>query len=141
MAMAGYRQPVLDGARIFLAMGPADVLAATASVRMSGFPVPPLAAVALGAPPAVARVNHNRWIADCPDCAGAADVWRDGPHLMICPNCLNATIGHLWRRVALPDDIAAIEDALMDRPVPQTRNWSIAESVDDLRRQNAERGL
>lgn len=134
--MAGYRQPVMDGARTFGGRDPAAALAMLPGVRAAGFPVPPLSAVALGAPPAVARVNHNRWIADCPDCAGAVDVWRDGPHLMICPNCLNARAGHLWRRVALPADAAAIEDALMDRPIPQTRNWE-GETVAELRAETA----
>lgn len=128
-----YRQPVLDGARVFSGAGPAEVLAGMPSVAARGFVPPPLSDVALGVRPAVARINHNRWIADCPDCASAVDVWRDGPYLMICPNCLNAVAGYLWRRVALPEDVAAIEDALMDRPIPATRNWEAGESVADLR--------
>jgi hypothetical protein len=135
--MAGYRQPVMDAAGVFGGRDPATVLAMLPTVRASGFPVPPLSGVALGVPPAVARINHNRWIADCPDCTGAVDVWRDGPHLMICPNCLNAAIGNLWRRVRMPADVAGIEDALMDRPIPATRNWHAGESVAGLRAEQA----
>jgi hypothetical protein len=119
----GYRQPVIDAAMIYGGAGPWEVLAGMPGVRARGFLPPPLADVAEDAPPAVARVNHNRWIADCPDCDGAVDVWRDGPTAMLCPGCLNAVVGHRWRPVAMPGDVAGIEDALMDRALPATRNW------------------
>lgn len=105
-----------------------------------GVVVPPLDRVA-NAPPAPARINHNRLIADCPDCGGAVYAWREGPHLLLCPECWNGAVGGAWRRIALPRNLAAIEAALGERPLPATRNWSPGESVADLRRERAERGV
>jgi hypothetical protein len=105
-----------------------------------GFVAPPLAAVA-DAPPLPAVVNHGRLLADCPDCGGAEFVWHEGPHLILCASCFNGAVGGKWRRVALPDDYAAIAAALLARPLPLNRNWTPGESLADLRRENAERGV
>lgn len=68
-----------------------------------------------------ARVNHGRWIADCPR-----------PY---CPNAMRLTPGQtqfhcggeggclLVAGVEWPQDADAIWEALAVRPVPSTRNW------------------
>lgn len=105
-----------------------------------GVVIPPLDRIATKAPPAVARINHNRLIADCPDCGGAVYVWRDGPYLLLCPDCWNGVIGGAWRILQVPDDLATIEAALRERPLPMTRNWVPSETVDDLRQEFATQG-
>ena len=110
--------------------------------RRSGQLPPPLSSVAEGAEPAYARVYRGTWIADCPaaGCAGAEAVWKT-TRLLWCATCHNADIGGAWRPVLVPDDAFAIEAALMRRPVEQSRNWQLPETVDDLLRENAEHGL
>lgn len=137
--MADFTLPIIDGRRNFGTDSPWQVVAGCRMAQMAGFLPPPVTTTA--GPPARARVDHNRWIADCPDCGGAEFVWRDGPSVMICQNCLNGGIGHAWRAVEFPGDIAAIEAALLARPLPQNRHWSPGESVADLLAENAENGV
>jgi hypothetical protein len=140
--MADFVLPITDGARAFSGASPWEATAALKVARDAGFIPPPLDTIAEGAPPAVAYINLNRLAADCPDgCGAGALVWRDGPHVFMCPQCLNGAIGYRWRRVVLPDDLAAIEAALLARPLPQNRNWSPGEAIDDLLRENAEHGV
>jgi hypothetical protein len=40
----------------------------------------------------------------------------------------------------LRDRLAEIEAILLARPLPAQRNWSIPETLDDLRRENREHG-
>lgn len=142
--MTPFVQPIIDGGRNFDGAGPWRVVAASRAARMAGFIPPPLdgpGAETRAEPAAAARVNHNRLIADCPDCGGAEFVWRDGPHAMVCLSCLNGALGGRWRRVVMPADYPAIEAALLARPLPQTRNWSETETVADLLTQNAAEGV
>lgn len=89
--------------------------------------------------PLLARVNHNKWIVDCPDCGGAEFVWPE--LLMMCANCWNGAVGHKWRRVRMPAERAEIEAVLTARPVPATRNWEITETVAQLQEENTQKGL
>lgn len=81
-----------------------------------------------------ARVNHGRWIVDCPDpdCTCAVMVASDDLRF-VCPVCAYGIF-----TVALPPEAEDIEKTLVERPVPATRNWSPGESVGDLRRENKE---
>lgn len=105
----------------------------------AGVRVPPLSQVHDG-PPLEAKVNHNRWIVECPDCGGAEYVFPEQP-LMLCASCWNAAVGGSWRRVVMPSERDAIENALVVRPTPQARNWEPGEKVAQLRAENIERGL
>lgn len=107
----------------------------------AGVAVPPIEQVAESAPPTTLRIDQNRMIADCPDCGGAVYQWRDGPHLLLCPDCWNGAIGGRWRPVTVPANLAEIETILLARPLPANRNWHPTETLDDLRRQNAENGV
>lgn len=90
--------------------------------------------------PAIAYVNHGRWVADCPTgCGGAMLVEPDMP--FVCGNCFNAELHGKWRAVLWPDDKAGIETELEKRPLPHTANWLPGETVADLRRENREHGL
>ena len=87
-------------------------------------------------------VNHNRWIVRCPfpPCRGVEIAARTD-HRFFCCSCGNKTAGGLWLRVQWPDTAEAIEAALLVRPDPDTRNWELGETVDDLRAENAEHGI
>lgn len=86
------------------------------------------------APRVVARVNHNRWIADC-ECGGAEAVADGFP--FFCFSCHNQRHGGRARLVQFPPDAAAIERALLKRPDILARNWLPTETLDDLHAQNS----
>lgn len=104
-----------------------------------GVVVPPSSEVAK-ADALLARVNHNRWIVDCPDCNGAEFVWLD-QLVMMCQSCWNSSVGGKWRRVRIPADVQQIEAALEKRHAPQNRNWEPGETVADLKADNRAHGL
>jgi len=62
-----------------------------------------------------ARINHNRWVADCP--CGSAQVVSPTDPRMCCPEC-----GAGWLTVIFPPDPAAAEAAVADL-LPSERNW------------------
>jgi hypothetical protein len=62
-----------------------------------------------------ARINHNRWVADCP--CGSAQVVTPADPRMACTEC-----GYGWVRLIYPDDPAAAEAGVMDE-LPHERNW------------------
>lgn len=75
--------------------------------------VPP-AGVILGQQ-AYARINHNRWVADCP--CGSAQVVTPADPRMACVEC-----GAGWFRLIFPDDPAVAEQAVAEL-LPHERNW------------------
>jgi hypothetical protein len=85
-----------------------------------------------------ARINHGRWIADCPHCSGALVVSRTDPYFW-CPACRMAQSG--WQAVKFPGEADEIEAVLMKRPDKRTRNWYPGETVEALERENAEHGI
>lgn len=90
--------------------------------------------------PLPARVDHNRWIVDCPDCNGAQNVWLE-TLVTMCPACWNQAVGGKWRRVAVPANYREIEAALMARPLAMNRHWRPGEAVKDLHIENVAHGL
>jgi hypothetical protein len=89
------------------------------------------------APPALAYVNHGRWVADCPTafCAGAVPLLPGAPFM--CGNCLNAECGFKYRPVEWPADRAHIEEVLGERLLPETANWRPGETAERLTAENA----
>lgn len=82
-----------------------------------------------------ARVNHGRWIVDCPDrdCTAAVMASIEDPRF-VCPVCAYGIF-----TVTFPNNADAVEKVLLERPVPATQNWLPGESVGDLRKENKER--
>ncbi|WP_030764724.1 hypothetical protein [Streptomyces sp. NRRL F-2664] len=76
--------------------------------------VTPPAGMLLGAG-IYARINHGRWVADCP-CGSAQVVTPDDPRFA-CPEC-----GYGWARLIFPAQPAAAEEEVSARP-PHERNW------------------
>lgn len=64
-----------------------------------------------------AYVNHSRWISECPNGCGCALQLEPRQTTFHCSECL-AILPVDW-----PPDAQEIWDALMERPVPRTRNW------------------
>lgn len=62
-----------------------------------------------------ARINHNRWIADCP--CGSAQVVSPTDQRMACTEC-----GLGWRTLTFPADPAAVEASLADL-LPHQKHW------------------
>ena len=94
-----------------------------------------------------ATVNHGRWIVDCPNegCGNAIVVSQVEPYY-ICTDCGSEENGGRWYVVIFPGAKATIEALLLKRPARRsfeagTRNWSPAESVAGLRRENREHGV
>lgn len=99
-----------------------------------------------------AYVNHGRWIAECPSGCGHAIVASISNPYFLCTICGPKTNDGKWFRVAFPANRTEIETVLLSRPrdrsVPvsmpymvKTRNWKRGESVEDLRKENAAKGL
>lgn len=94
---------------------------------------------------AEARVDHGRWIADCPfdGCYGAEFVSITGCIPFFCNECRNAATGGVPIPVVLPDEKmrGQIDAYLSARPVPATRNWTPGETIKQLRDENREHGV
>lgn len=84
---------------------------------------------------AYARVNHSRWIVDCPFCAGAQDASRINP-IFWCAECGMSDNDFAPMAVVFPDNADEIERILLLRPNPATRNWDKSETLKDLIEQN-----
>ena len=92
--------------------------------------------------PTFARVDWNRWIADCPDCNSAEFVFlEEQPCRFMCTNCWNAGIGGKWRPVIFQREPRNVEKVLRARPIPNTRNWHPHETIAQLKAENRVRGL
>jgi hypothetical protein len=100
---------------------------------------PTTEAIAPGTENVPARVDHGRWIVDCPNCNGAQFASVTDRRFLCC-ECENIAIGGLWRRVVWPDNWPEIESVLRVRPI-ENRNWHPEESTDDLRAENAAHDL
>ena len=89
-----------------------------------------------------AYVNESRWIASCPFCNSAQIASPSDPRFL-CANCANLPVQGAYLAVSYPTAKAAvaIEAALLERPDLQTRNWTIAETADDLIAENIEQGV
>lgn len=89
--------------------------------------------------PFEARVDHGRWIVDCPDCSGA-EFALDSLPVFFCCSCRNVAVDGRRRPVALPSGRTEIEAALLVRPI-ENRNWRPGETIEHLLAENAEHGL
>lgn len=80
-----------------------------------------------------AYVNHGRWVADCPECAGGIACSPDNPEAC-CLDC-----GHTYAvSFPKPKDVARAEAALAGRGARRNQNWHPdAESVKRLEAETA----
>jgi ribosomal protein L37AE/L43A len=94
-----------------------------------------------------ARINHGRWLVDCPGCNSALVVDLSQPVFM-CVECGNAGNEGKWFTVAVPRNRAAIEAELLKRPINGrnsasaiNRNWEPGETVATLKQENIDHGV
>lgn len=81
-------------------------------------------------------VNHGRWVVECPTCL-SAQVADPDDRRFYCVRCLNATNSMQYRPVVWPNEIQAIETALLVRPFAENQNWHPPEMVADLLAENS----
>jgi len=84
--------------------------------------------------PLLAEIGGSNWRVRCDTCTEII-IYEPGEPF-ICPQCLNATNGYKARPVEMPADRKEIERILLERPVPETRDWSPTETAAQLRAEN-----
>ena len=84
-------------------------------------------------------IDEGVWMAHCPSCDGYT-VPRRGAARHICYSCWHGGDPR-FRAVTWPTDLDDIEAVLLRRPQTANRNWRPPETLDDLRRENAEHGV
>jgi len=94
-----------------------------------------------------ARINHGRWLVDCPGCNSALVV-QLCEFLFMCVECGNTGNGGRWFAVTIPANREAIEAELLKRPWngrnpadAVNRNWEPGETVAMLRQENIDHGI
>jgi hypothetical protein len=99
-----------------------------------------------------ARIEHGRWLVDCP--CGSAYVPSQAEPYLICIECANQDNDGKWIDIIFPANKEAIEATLLKRPIivkryrqtnspmfAENRNWTPGETIDQLRQENLEHGL
>ena len=87
------------------------------------------------------RVNHGRWLIDCPTCR-AAQFAEFSSLFFMCVECANRDNDGKWYAVIIPSNYEEIESALLARTMginpahSPTRNWDPSETVEDLLKEN-----
>jgi RNase P subunit RPR2 len=85
-----------------------------------------------------ARIEHSRWIVDCPNCNSAEYAFEDG--LFFCSQCLNSNVQGKAYRVKIPKERKQIENILSKRAI-KNRHWYPKENVKELETENLKHGL
>lgn len=91
-----------------------------------------------------ARVNHGRWIVDCPDPdCGGAELVSPEERVFFCCECRNRRARHALLPVVFPKPgvRADIETYLRARPNEANQNWKPGETVVQLRDENRAEGI
>jgi len=88
--------------------------------------------------PLEARVEHSRWIVDCPNCNSAEFAFDD--KLFFCSLCKNSDIQGKVRKVTIPVERKQIEDILGKRPIIN-RHWYPNETIKNLESENTKMGV
>lgn len=85
-----------------------------------------------------AYVARSSWRVDCPWCREA--IVAEPGEGFFCPNCMMVANEGKAAAVVFPAEREEIERALLMRVDPETRNWLLHETVEDLLRENLEHG-
>jgi hypothetical protein len=86
-----------------------------------------------------AEIVRSNWVAVCPHCQ--TPILTEPDDLLFCPDCLMQADNFLAVTVKVPVMGKEIEDLLVKRPDPMTRNWTTRETLEDLAAENAEHGV
>jgi hypothetical protein len=98
-----------------------------------------------------ARIDHSRWVVDCPfndptqdyePCNAAQMACLTDPRFL-CHQCLNAEVGGAFIAVEFPPSstIDAIEREVAKRPHRSLRHWLPGETVEDIIEENRAAGI
>lgn len=79
-----------------------------------------------------ARINHGRWLADCPVCEVGA-LTRPDWGVACCISC-----GTIYPNIKFPDDVEVITRLLLAREKRITQSWIPTETAEDLFLENME---
>jgi len=91
-----------------------------------------------------AVINHGRWVTECPLGHNDAVIVSSGAPYYICSVGGVGENGGKWYAVVFPPDRAAIEAELLKRRSAHSykdakyRNWNVAETLADIKRENTE---
>lgn len=85
-----------------------------------------------------ARIDHARFIVDCPNCGSAEFAFED--RFFWCTTCSNSDVNGRVRKVIMPQKRKAIETILELRPI-KSRNWNPGETIERLEQENIEHGV
>jgi len=88
-----------------------------------------------GGKPLKAEIGSSNWRVRCDVCSEII-IYEPG-EVFICPQCANSSNSYRARNVLMPDNRAEIENILLQRPDPQTRDWFPNETVEQLLAENA----
>ncbi len=83
--------------------------------------------------PLEARIEHSRWIVDCPNCNSAEFAFED--NVFFCSYCNNSDIKGKSRKVKFPKERKEIEEVLSVRQI-KNRHWYPNETLDKLKTEN-----
>ena len=100
------------------------------------------AARPLTAPSIFARIDHGRWMADCPFCRGAEFADPAYPWFA-CASCGNEAVDGKFVKVWFPGEALReqIEAVLRQRKYLANMNWRPGETIQDLEDENQEHGI
>lgn len=92
--------------------------------------------------PLVVRVDHGRWLVECPVCGEAQYAGRHDRRFL-CITCYRSGEWRAWRAVEWPtDDEIDVAERLLRARAVRARNWRPdREPIEHLARENAVRGL
>ena len=88
---------------------------------------------------ALAFIIRSSWVVGCPFCNEVS--FAEPQMSYFCPSCLMGENKGKTVRVYFPKEWEEIQHVLMKRGNPQTRNWLVNETLDDLKLENEEHGV
>lgn len=88
--------------------------------------------------PLEARIEHARFIVDCPSCGSAEFYFED--KLFMCSLCNNSSVGGKVYKVKTPKDRKKFEEILGKRPI-KNRHWREPETITGLDKENTKMGV
>ena len=86
-----------------------------------------------------AFIGRSEWRVMCPLCGSG--LFGEPGLPFYCPSCLMQANDGFAMDVVYPENRAAIEEVLLLRPVPNTRNWYLDNTVENLLADNLEAGV
>lgn len=84
-----------------------------------------------------ARLNHGRWLINCPECNGAELYHGEPTFKCQNPGCPE----YLKEKPAAVTKLKNEIDALVKNRRRENMNWNIGESLEQLKRENARNGV